>query len=73
MYGACHINGTWGSKEVGRLKLSYESSKPQREDYLFWGELTHLDTMSSKETYYFLDISLHSTKCYTRYKTKVKV
>ena len=21
MYGACHINGFWGSKEVGRLLL----------------------------------------------------
>ena len=43
---ARHINGTWGSKEVGGLKLSYESSKPQREALTFWGELTHLDTMS---------------------------
>ena len=24
MYGACHINGTWGNKEVGRLELLYE-------------------------------------------------
>ena len=47
MYGPCHINGTWGSKEVGGLKLSsYESSNPQREALTFWGELTHLDTMS---------------------------
>ena len=46
MYGTCHINGTWGSKEVGRLKLSYEGSKPQRGGLTFWGELTHLDTMS---------------------------
>ena len=25
----CHINGTWGNKEVGRLKLLYEGGKPQ--------------------------------------------
>ena len=24
MYDACHINGTWGNKEVGRLELLYE-------------------------------------------------
>ena len=46
MYGACHINGTWGSKEVERLKLSYEGGKPQRGGLSFKGELTPLDTMS---------------------------
>ena len=25
----CHINGTWGNKEVERLKLLYEGGKPQ--------------------------------------------
>ena len=30
MYGAFHIIGTWGSKEVGRLKLLYKGGKPQR-------------------------------------------
>ena len=29
MYDACHINGTWGSAEVGQLKLLYEDGKPQ--------------------------------------------
>ena len=29
MYDACHINGTWESKEVGRLKLLYECDKLQ--------------------------------------------
>ena len=29
MYDACHINGTWESKVVGRLKLLYECVKPQ--------------------------------------------
>ena len=37
MYVACHINGTWGSKEVTRLKLSYDGGKPQREGPSFWG------------------------------------
>ena len=26
----CNINGTWGSKTKGSLKLSYEGGKPQR-------------------------------------------
>ena len=29
MYDACHINGTWESKEVGRLNLLYECDKLQ--------------------------------------------
>ena len=29
MYDTCHINGTWGSKEVGQLKLLDEGGKPQ--------------------------------------------
>ena len=27
MYGACHINGTWGNKELEHLKLSEEGGK----------------------------------------------
>ena len=72
MYGICHINGTWGSTEVGQLKLSYEGGKTQRKG-LFWGELTPLDTKKHTKTYHFLDISLHSSKGYSRYKTNVKV
>ena len=29
MYDACHSNGTWESKEVGRLNLLYECDKLQ--------------------------------------------
>ena len=29
MYDTCHINGTWESKEVGRLNLLYECDKLQ--------------------------------------------
>ena len=29
MYDACHINGTWESKEMEQLKLLYEGNKPQ--------------------------------------------
>ena len=36
MYGICHLNGTWGSTEVGQLKLSYKGGKTQRKG-LFWG------------------------------------
>ena len=38
MYGACHINETWGSKEVGRLKLLYEGGEPQSGRPSFLGE-----------------------------------
>ena len=38
MYDACHINGTWdGEREIGRLKLLYESGKPQSGGPSFWG------------------------------------
>ena len=37
IYGACHINGTWGGKELGQLKLSYEGCNPQREGPSLWG------------------------------------
>ena len=29
MHDACHINGSWGSKEVGPLLLLYEGGKPE--------------------------------------------
>ena len=35
MYDACRINGTWGSREVGQLKLSFEGGKPQSREQPF--------------------------------------
>ena len=35
MYDACHINGTWGSREAGQLKLSHEGGKPQSREPSF--------------------------------------
>ena len=57
MYDACHINGTWGSKELERLKLLYECGKPQSRGPSFvWG----VDPSRHH------DILLHSTKCCSR-------
>ena len=53
MYDACHINGTWESKEVGRLKLLYECGKPQSRGQSFVGGVG---------PYRHHDILLHSTK-----------
>ena len=74
MYDACHINGSWGSKEVGPLLLLYEDGKPESRGPSFGGRVdpsTH--HVLKKKMYHFLDISLHSTKGYSRYKTKIKV
>ena len=73
MYGACHINGTWGSKEVGQVKLSYEGGKPQMGGPSFLGEFDPSRHHVLKKKTSFLDISLHSTEGYSRYKSKVKV
>ena len=74
MYGACHINGTWGSKELGRLKLLYEGGKPQSGETSFLrGVDPSRHHVLTKRKYHFLDISLHSAKGFSRYKTKVKV
>ena len=74
MYNACHINGTWESKEVGRLKLSWEGGKSQRGQSSFLGGVDpSRHHVLKKNTYHFLDISLHFTEGYSRYKTKVKV
>ena len=74
MYDACHIIGTWGNKEVGQLKLSYESDKPQRGGPSFlWGVDLSRHHVLKKKTYNFLVISPHSTEGYSRYKTKLKV
>ena len=53
MYGVWHINRTWESKEVGRLKLLYECVKPQSRGPSFvGGELTprHRDILLSQLT-----------------------
>ena len=64
MYDACHINGTWdGEREIGRLKLLYESGKPQNGGPSFLGRVD-----PSRHH----DISLHSTKGYSRHKSIVK-
>ena len=64
MYDACHINGTWdGEREIGRLKLLYESGNPQNGGPSFLGRVD-----PSRHH----DISLHSTKGYSRHKTIVK-
>ena len=64
MYDACHINGTWdGEREIGRLKLLYKSGKPQNGGPSFLGRVD-----PSRHH----DISLHSTKGYSRHKTIVK-
>ena len=39
MYDTCHINGTWGSKEMRRLKLTYNCGKPQTRGPSFVGEV----------------------------------
>ena len=72
MCGACHINGTLGRKEVLRFKLSYmRMASHKGEDYLFWvGVDPSRYHVLKKETYHFLDISLHSTKDYSRHKLK---
>ena len=63
MYGICHINGTWGSKKVERLKLSYEGGKPQRGEPSFLGGVyPSRHHVLKKKTYHFLDILLHSTE-----------
>ena len=46
MYDACHINGSWGSKEMGPLLLLYEGGKPESRGHLSGDELTPLHTMS---------------------------
>ena len=84
MHDACHINKTWGRKEVGQLKL-YEGGKPESGQPSFClggggggvGErgrvnLSRHYALKAKR-HHFLDISLHSTKGYSRYKTKAKV
>ena len=53
-----------GSREIGRLKLLYESGKPQSGGASFLGRAD-----PSKHH----DISLHSTKGYSRHKSIVKV
>ena len=74
MYGACHINGTWGNKEVGRLKLLYEGGKPQRRGpSILAGVDPYRHHALKKKAYHFLDVPLHSTESYLRYKTKEKV
>ena len=74
MYGACHINGTWGSKELGRLKLLYEGGKPQSGETSFLrGVDPSRDRVLTKRKCHFLDILLHSAKGFSRYKTKAKV
>ena len=74
MYDARHINGTWGSKEVRRLRELYEGGKPKRRGPCFLeGVDLSRHHVLKKKTYHFLNISLHSTKGYSRYKTKVKV
>ena len=74
MYDARHINGTWGSKEVRRLRELTKSSKPKRRGPSFLeGVDPSRHHVLKKKTYHFLDISLHSTKGCSRYKTKVKV
>ena len=45
MYDACHINGTWESKEVGRLNLLYECDKLQSRGPSLVGGVDPLDTM----------------------------
>ena len=73
MHDACHINGTWGNKEVGRVKLLYEGGKQKSGGLSFWGGADPFRHHAlKKNTYHFLNISLHSTKNYSRYKTKVK-
>ena len=74
MYDACHINGTWGRKEVGWLKLLYGGGKPQIGGPSFLGGADpSRNHVLRKKTYHFQDISLRSTKGYSRCKTKVKV
>ena len=74
MHDACHINGTWGSKEVGRLPLLYECGTSQSGGPSFLGGVdSSKHHVLKKEMYHFLDISLHSNEGYLRYKTKVKV
>ena len=71
MYDTSHC--TWGSEEVGWLKL-YEGSNPQSGGPYFFGKADPSRYhVLKKKTYHFLDFSLHSTKSYSRYKTKVKV
>ena len=74
MYDACHINGTWRSKGVGRLKLLYEGGQTWSGGLSFHGgdDPTRHHVLK-KKTYHFLNISLHSTKGYSRHKIKVKV
>ena len=74
MYGACHINETRGSKEVGQFKWSYEGGKPQRGGPFFPGGVDpSRHNVLKKNTYHFLDISLYSTEGYSRNKTnKIK-
>ena len=74
MYDACHINGTWGSAEVGQLKSLYEDGKPQSGGpFVLRGDDSPRHHILKKKTYQLLDTSLHSTKGYSRYKAKVKV
>ena len=62
MYGACHINGTWGSKEVWRLKL-YEDGKPLSQGPSFLGvvDISRHHFLKRKANH-FLEISIHSTR-----------
>ena len=74
MYDACHINGTWGRKEVGWLKLLYGGGKPQIGGPSFLGGADpSRNHVLRKKTYHFQDILLRSTKGYSRCKTKIKV
>ena len=51
MYDACHINGTWRSKEVGQLKL-YWGGKPQSGGPSFLGavDLYRHHALKKKQT-----------------------
>ena len=71
MCDACHINGSWGSKEVGPLLLLYEDGKPESRGPSFGGRVdpsTH--HVLKKKMYHFLDISLHSIRVIQGIKLK---